>query len=47
MITHHGEDAGTELASGEAAWGRAMGNCDDKEEMYALEEGLEADTVDT
>jgi hypothetical protein len=24
----HGEDAGTEMASGEAVWGKAMGNCD-------------------
>jgi hypothetical protein len=36
-----------EMASGEAAWGRAMGNCDgQEEEKFAREEGLEADTAD-
>lgn len=43
----HDEDAGTEMASGEAAWGKAMGNRDgQEEEMYALEEVLEEDTAD-
>ncbi|GFF33828.1 LOW QUALITY PROTEIN: hypothetical protein IFM46972_04020 [Aspergillus udagawae] len=44
--TYYAEDAGMEMASGEAAWGRAMGNCDGQEEMFAREEGLEADTAD-
>jgi hypothetical protein len=47
MITYHAEDIGTETARAEAAWGRARGNCDDKEEMCAQEEGPEADTADT
>lgn len=47
LVTHHDEDAGTEMASGEAAWGKAMGNRDGQEEgMYALEEVLEEDTAD-